>query len=121
MKRLSVAKLAETIKERRDEMDLTQERLASLTGINRIMIGRIEHEKFIPSIGQLEALAETLGFDIERMFVDEQPSNSFVALRGQAISDGERAGVDRLFTAVLSLRQQILLRRKFESARYGCS
>jgi|LFRM01.2.fsa_nt_gb transcriptional regulator with XRE-family HTH domain len=119
MKLLSTARLAETIKKRRDAMGLTQEKLASLTGINRIMIGRIEHEKFIPSIRQLEALAKTLGFDIEDVFVEEQRSNSFVALRGEARTDEERMGVDTLLTSMLTLRQQILLRRKLEHARMG--
>ncbi len=42
MKQLSTAKLAKTIKEKREEKDLTQEQLSSLTGINRVMIARIE-------------------------------------------------------------------------------
>lgn len=47
MKKLSSAKLAETLKKKRGEKGLTQEDLKNLTGINRIMIGRIERENFI--------------------------------------------------------------------------
>ena len=115
MKQLSTARLAKTIKEKREEKDLTQEQLSSLTGINRVMIGRIERENFIPSITQFETLASTLDFDIAEMFVDKQETNSFIALRSETLSESEKEGVERLFTMMLSLRQQILLRRKFEN------
>lgn len=116
MKKLSTAKLAETVKTKREEKGLTQEKLSSITGINRVMIGRIEREDFIPSITQFEALANALDFDITDMFIDKQETNSFIALRSEALSDSEKEGVDRLFTMMLSLRQQILLRRKSDNA-----
>ena len=72
MRTLSVKKLAETITRLREERNLTQEELGSLTGINRIMIGRIEREDFIPSIIQLEALGNVLGFNIIDMFVEKE-------------------------------------------------
>ncbi|MBU8906538.1 helix-turn-helix transcriptional regulator [Desertibacillus haloalkaliphilus] len=115
MKRLSTAKLAETVKETREEKGLTQEELSNLTGINRIMIGRIERENFIPSITQLEALTNVLDFEITDMFIEKKETNSFIALRSEALSEGEKEGVDRLFEMMLTLRQQILLRRKFEN------
>lgn len=114
MKRLSTKKLAETVKERREKRDWTQKDLGEITGINRVMIGRIENENFIPSILQLEALANTLNFDILDIFVEKQQNNSFVALRSEALTDTEREGVDTLFRMMLALRQQIVLRRKFE-------
>ena len=76
MRTLSVRKLAETITRLREEKNLTQEELGNLTGINRIMIGRIEREDFIPSIIQLEALGNVLGFNVIDMFVEKE-----VALR----------------------------------------
>jgi len=115
MKKLSTAKLAETVKTKREEKGLTQEQLSELTGINRVMIGRIERENFIPSIAQFESLADTLDFEITDMFVEKQETNSFIALRSEALSDSEKEGVERLFTMMLSLRQQILLRSKFEN------
>ena len=115
MKRLPAKKLAETVKTKREEKGLTQEELSNLTKINRIMIGRIERENFIPSIPQFEMLAHVLDFDITDMFVDKPESNSFVALRGEALSESEKEGVDQLFSMMLTLRQQILLRRKFEN------
>ncbi|SCP96211.1 helix-turn-helix transcriptional regulator [Anaerobium acetethylicum] len=115
MKTLSTKKLAETVKMLRETKGFTKEELGTITGINRIMIGRIEREDFIPSIIQFEALAKTLGFDITDMFVEKEKTNSFIALRSEALSDNEKEGVDKLFKMMLSMRQQIILRRKFEN------
>ena len=62
MKKLSSARLAETVKKLRKARGLTQIDLAEKTGINRSIIGRIESEAFKPSTDQLEALAEALDF-----------------------------------------------------------
>lgn len=121
MKTLSTARLAKTVKTRREEKGFTQEELGKLTGINRVMIGRIERENFIPSIVQLEALSSVLGFEITCMFVEKEKTDSFVALRSEVLSESEKQGVDNLLTMMLSLRQQILLRRKFENELAGRS
>ena len=115
MKTLSTKKLAETVRNHRESKELTQEELGNLTGINRIMIGRIEKENFIPSIVQFEALSQVLGFDITEMFVEKERTNSFVALRSEALSESEKEGVEKLFTMMLSLRQQIKLRSSFDN------
>lgn len=114
MKILSAAKLSETVSELRKQKNLTQTKLGDLTGLHRIMIGRIEREDFIPSVLQLEALAEVLGFEITEMFVERENAQSFVALRSEAMNEDEKKGVDTLFTMMFSLRQQILLRSRFE-------
>lgn len=116
MKILSASKLAKTVAELRNSLDLTQAELGERTGLHRIMIGRIEREDFIPSIVQLQALGDTLGFDITEMFVEQERPNSFVALRGGNLSEAEKEGVDTLLSMMLALRQQIILRRKFERA-----
>lgn len=121
MKRLSISKLAKTIKTKREEKGWTQEQLSELTSINRIMIGRIERENFIPSIHQFEALAQVLKFEITDMFTEKHEENSFVAMRSETLSDSEKEGVDKLFTMMLSLRQQILLRSKFENESFNHS
>lgn len=115
MKVLSEKKLAETVTRLRENKGLTKEELGSLTGINRIMIGRIERENFIPSIVQFQALGNVLGFDIAEMFIEKETKNSFIALRSEAINDTEKEGVDRLFKMMIALRQQVILRRKYES------
>jgi transcriptional regulator with XRE-family HTH domain len=121
MKKLSTSKLANTIKTKREEKGLTQRQLSELTGINRVMLGRIEKENFIPSIIQFESLSKILEFDITDMFIQKQDENSFVAMRSEALGDSEKEGVEKLFTMMLSLRQQILLRSKFENESFSRS
>ena len=57
------------------------------------------------------------------MFTDKEKTNSFVALRSETLNEAEEEGVDKLFKMMISLRQQIMLRRKFEneSIRLRCS
>ena len=73
MKKLSQKLLAELISTNRKAKDMTQTQLAEATGINRTMIGRIEKEDYIPSIDQLQTLAETLNFDLTTLFVEDKP------------------------------------------------
>lgn len=114
MKVLSAVKLSETVSELRKKKSMTQEELGTLTGINRVIIGRIEREDFFPSIVQLEALASVLGFDITDIFTENERPQSFIALRSEGINDAEKRGVDTLLQMIFALRQQILLRKKFE-------
>ncbi len=75
MKKLSIDKLVNTIYTCRKQMGLTQAELAVKTGINRAMIGRIENKDYIPTVEQLEALADVLNFEVVDMFVEEDTSN----------------------------------------------
>ena len=71
MKRLSSELLAKTVLSRRKEQKLSQQNLSKKTGINRALISRIESCSFVPSVEQLENLAEALNFDLTELFVDE--------------------------------------------------
>lgn len=71
MKKLSVEKLADFVSTYRKSKNFSQRNLSDLTGINRTMISRIESCAYVPSIDQLQALAEVLGFDIVDLFVEE--------------------------------------------------
>ncbi|MDD3904813.1 MAG: helix-turn-helix domain-containing protein [Sphaerochaeta sp.] len=114
MKILSAVKLSKTVSELRTSKNLTQAELGERTGLHRIMIGRIEREDFTPSIAQLQALADVLGFEITDMFVEKEQPQSFIALRSESMDDVEQKGVDTLLGMMFALRQQTLLRRKFE-------
>ena len=70
MKKLSQSLLADLVATKRKEQNMTQQALADATGINRALISRLEKEDFLPSIPQLEALCETLGFEPDEVFVD---------------------------------------------------
>jgi len=112
MKRLSQDKMASLIKDSRLKMGITQEDLCEKTGINRQMIGRIEHNEYIPSISQLEKLADVLKFDITSLFEDSEPV-VYTAFRRSTMSEDERDSVDRLFEMMMASKQQILLRKAF--------
>ena len=70
MKKLSQSLLADLVATKRKEQNMTQQALADATGINRALISRLEKEDFLPSIPQLEALCEVLGFEPDEVFVD---------------------------------------------------
>ena len=72
MQKFSYALLARTVRQTRTARNLTQSDLSKLTGINRSIIGRIENQTFKPSIDQLEALAEVLGFQIPALYVPDE-------------------------------------------------
>ncbi len=110
MKRLSQDKMANTVRELRKKCNLTQEEISSKTGINRQMIGRLENKEYIPSIAQLEKLAELLGFDILDMFEEREPL-IYTAFRSSSMSEEEQKGVDRMFDMMMASKQQLLLRK----------
>ena len=71
MKKLSLSLLASTVADTRKAKKMSQQQLANLTGINRGMLSRLETQDYYPSIQQLEALGEVLGFEPVSMYVDE--------------------------------------------------
>ena len=60
--------LASLVTTRRKEQSMTQQQLADATGINRALLSRLEKQDFVPSIAQLEALGEALGFEPDSVF-----------------------------------------------------
>ena len=74
MKKLSIKKMANTIITRRKAQKLTQAQLAEMTNINRGMISRLESLDYTPSIDQLQAIAEVLGFEVVDLFEDDKPA-----------------------------------------------
>ena len=71
MKHLSIEKLAVTVASKRKAMKLSQSTLAEKTGINRSLLSRLESLDYTPSVDQLLALSEVLGFDYRDLFVDD--------------------------------------------------
>ena len=72
MKKLSLPLLSETVVSRRKELKLTQAQLAEKAHMNRSMLSKLETQEYTPSIDQLQALAEALGFEPADLFI-EQP------------------------------------------------
>lgn len=71
MRKLSIDALSKIIATARKNQGLSQTQLSELTGINRLMIGKIESKKYTPSINQLQSLAEVLSFEITDLFIEE--------------------------------------------------
>lgn len=117
MKKLSMDKLSVIIKNQRVFLGHTQETLSDLTGINRVMIGRIERKEYIPSINQMESLSQTLKFDITEIFEDDNQVDVITSMRSKVISETEQKDVDVLFSMMLFLKQQILLRSSLENGK----
>ena len=65
--------MADLVIAKRKEKKLTQAQLAEMTGIHRAMISRLEALDYIPSIDQLQAIAEALGFEVTDLFEEEKP------------------------------------------------
>ena len=70
MKKLSLKLLAETVVSARKSKNITQVQLSKETGINRSILSRLESEDYMPSVDQLQALSEVLGFDTASLFID---------------------------------------------------
>ena len=96
MKKLSQKNLANLVSARRKEKGITQQQLSDRTGINRAMLSHIESEEYIPSILQLQALGDELGFDVEEVFRKG-------AMGEQAEPDGREAAEPLHGTTLLRL------------------
>ncbi len=46
-----------------------------MTGIHRAMLSRLEGQDYIPSIDQLQSLAEVLDFEVTDLFEEEKKRN----------------------------------------------
>ena len=86
MKTFSKTVLSQLLRQQRREKGLTQDEVARRTGINRALIGRAENGKFIPSLEQLQALAEALDFDPTLVFAEDMPASKTPALRSYRIA-----------------------------------
>lgn len=53
--------IAETIRQRRRELNISQQELAALTGIGLATLNRIESGNYIPALRTLLPLVDTLG------------------------------------------------------------
>ena len=110
MKRLSQEKMVDIVKQLRKSKNFTQEQLSVETGIHRQMIGRIEKNEYMPSLPQLEKLAEVLGFDIPDLYVESEPV-IYTAFRGSGMSKEEKEGAEHMFEMMMASKQQLLLRK----------
>lgn len=113
MKKMSQKLLADIVRNRREQKGMTQEQLGEQTGINRVMIGKIEKESYIPSLGQLEQLCEKLDFEVTDVLEERKPMY-YSAFRGENSTDTDQRGIDYLLKMMMVSKQQLLLRKMIE-------
>ncbi len=115
MKKLSQEKLVELITvARKRNPGMTQQKLSDMTGIDRTMISRIERKTYIPTIPQLQKLAEVLQFDPSEIFIEAEPT-LFTAFRGNNLTDEEKDAKERMMELIFAARQQLLIRKAFKN------
>ena len=71
MKKISLELLAKAVADTRKAKNITQADLSKATDINRSILSRLESQDYTPSVNQLMALSEVLGFDAASVFSDD--------------------------------------------------
>jgi transcriptional regulator with XRE-family HTH domain len=94
--------LGEIIRRQRVALPLTQQELASMSGVSPSYLGRIERGDRYPSAGVLRRIAKPLGFGEDELFTLAgylSPHPSSVAEAGEGYS---RSGVDPYVAGMLA-------------------
>lgn len=86
MKHLSLKLLAETVVIKRKTLKLSQAALSEKTGINRSILSRLETEDYTPTVDQLLALANTLGFDLTDVLTSGEAGHAAVSRQKIAVA-----------------------------------
>ncbi|NDL67903.1 helix-turn-helix domain-containing protein [Anaerotalea alkaliphila] len=111
MKILSTKKLSETVNRFRKENGFTIEDLENIIRLDKKILHRIECGDFIPSMNQYAALANALDLKLEDLTVEKDKSNSFAKLMDKVKTANEKEGLEKLFSMMIALKQQIHLRQ----------
>ena len=102
--------LASQVKQKRENLGLTQELLGAQTGISKSLVGKIENGSYLPTSLQLEALIATLGFSLEQLCIEKEPSDIEDLYRRCNIETPEAIEqFDIMFDMMMSIRQQVIL------------
>lgn len=107
MKKLSQKRLAQIIIDSRKSLKMTQQQLAVATGINRALISRLESLDFIPSIQQLESLAEVLNFEPTDLFINESNKSNRIKHQSKNIAVAGTGYVGLSIATLLAQHNQV--------------
>ena len=107
MKKLSQKRLAQIIIDSRKSLKMTQQQLAVATGINRALISRLESLDFIPSIQQLESLAEVLNFEPTDLFINESNKSNRIKHQSKNIAVAGTGYVGLSIAILLAQHNQV--------------
>ena len=107
MKTFSLSLLADTVVSRRKALKITQAQLAGMTGIHRGLISRLESQDYTPSIEQLRALGEALGFEPTDMFVESRGAEPIAVESPYRIAIAGMGYVGLSLAVLLSQRNKV--------------
>ena len=86
MKTLSLKLLSEVVVSKRKALKLSQAEVSKKTGINRSLLSRLESAEYGPSVDQLLALSEVLGFQTSEVIVQEDEDSAVKAPKRMKIA-----------------------------------
>ena len=123
MKHLSLHLLAETVVSRRKALKMSQSVVAEKTGMNRSILSRLEAADYSPSVDQLLALCDVLGFSMTDVIAEESFKESNVGRKKIAVAGTGYVGLSLAVllsqhndvTAVDILEDKIEKIRRWES------
>lgn len=113
MKKINIKKLSKLMIEERKKRGFTQEQFGKITGVNRQIIGRIEQEKVIPSLSQLDKILEILELDFNSIVEESNTDDVFMSMRGEVKTEEEKDGLDKMISMMLCLKKHSQLRRAY--------
>jgi transcriptional regulator with XRE-family HTH domain len=111
--KISLVKLGSIVRKKRDKK-YTQEQLGLKTGINRNIIRLIERAQHLPSIPQLNKLMEVLDFTFEDIIEEDNTTDVFVAMMGQAETPEEKEGFEIMIERMLCLMKYQRLKQVYK-------
>ncbi len=111
---LSMSKLAELLKRKRKKLNYSLKQLSNRTGIDLTTLRRIESDNYVSSLSQINKLSKVLNFEINELVVTRNNLAPILKLKSGTINSNEEKGLDKLFSMMVILKQQIQLRENFE-------